>query len=307
MGFVSDFLFGEDDTSAQDATQKLQSEQLALFEQLAGQARGDAIPLFGQADTDRNLGFQSAIDALQGGQPQFQNAILGLPTEQQNIQLPQFGGTAAVFPEQQVGFQPPPTGSNLSLADAQRAVFAAPLGSPERKAADARVRELLAGGSQGPLADALNNLLGAEKGSKARDASRKNVRNILGQENQDLNSLLSLLSGGQGGGNFSQLFPGGGSDPSSIGGIDVSTMSSGQKAQAIAQLSVLSKLAPFPVNVPMLFTKSMFEQDLAEQAVDPGNPEGAPGSGGTGSGSGAGVGHGGVGFGGTDGSDFGGV
>lgn len=90
-------------------------------------------------------------------------------------------------------------------------------------------------------------------------------------------------------------------------GINAAGLSSGQKSDAIQALQALSLFAPVPLSLPMMFTRSMFKSDLEDQMVDPSNPEGAAGSGGTGSGAGAGVGHGGADFGGYGGGDIGGV
>lgn len=121
------------------------------------------------------------------------------------------------------------------------------------------------------------------------------------QQQQQLSQALQVL-GGLGSGFFEQ-----GGDMANVPdfGIDIANMSSGEKAQAVKDLQMFSLAAPFPLNIPTMIAKSLFSQDLSEQAVDAGNPQGAPGFGGTGSGTGAGVGMG-AGFGGT-GVDFGGV
>jgi len=284
MSFVSDFLFGGDDTSAQDATQRLQSEQLQLFKEQAEQARGDVIPLLGQADVDRNLGFEAALGSLQAGQPQFQNAILGLPASLPQTQLPQFGGTAAVFPGQQATPQDnvlavdsfpgrsEPIPSGLSLADLQRSVFAADKGTEARRTAQQQVNQFLGGAQETPLSLALQEFQGLRKGSSARGRAKQEVKDLLGQDS--LQSALSSIFSGQFGGQFGD----GGSDPSSLDQPSLSTRSD-------AELSLGLSIAKGLSNVPTFGIISMFSQAAINNEI---SKRGGISTGGTGPGSGFG-------------------
>jgi len=108
MSSITDTLFGGTDKSAQRAQKKANEAATALIAENAEQARADAMSLFPASDTNRNLGFQAALDvmaqaapqqlsafqqgnlgaqaALLGGLPQMQNAILGLPANLNAIQ-----------------------------------------------------------------------------------------------------------------------------------------------------------------------------------------------------------------------------
>lgn len=116
MGIFSS-IFGGGTSSASeksaDAQRAANAASLAFIKQQSSQARQDAIPLFQSAQDVAALGTQGALDVISGGlgaqleaqnqgnflaqqqladtQPQFQNAILGLPTQQfqpQQAQLP---------------------------------------------------------------------------------------------------------------------------------------------------------------------------------------------------------------------------
>lgn len=108
MSSVVDTLFGSTDKSAQRAQTQANQRAVELIAENTEQARGDVLGLFPAGDTNRNLGFQAALDVLgqsipqqfsafqQGnlgaqqtllaGQPQFQNAILGLPADLSGFQ-----------------------------------------------------------------------------------------------------------------------------------------------------------------------------------------------------------------------------
>ena len=267
MSVVSDFLFGGTDTSSQDATLKAQDARTQQFGQLAQQARGDVVPLIGQSQADANLGFQSAIDALVGGRPQFQNAILGLPAQLPSINLPagqeaaqslppqvnlpQFGGSAAVFPEQQVGFQPPPgttTPQGLTLADAQRAVFDNKKGTDARRTAQAQVNQLLASGpGTSPLAQALAQFQGLRKGSGARGRAKQEVRDLLQQGN-----LQTALQG---------LFGDVAGDPGSIANIDLSTLSLDDLNVAMNMSKGIGFTMP-GASIPSFFVQNFLQDEI---------------------------------------------
>ena len=108
MSSITDTLFGGTDKSAQRAQKKANEAATALIAENAKQARADAMSLFPASDTNRNLGFQAALDvmaqaapqqlsafqqgnigaqaALLGGLPQVQNAIRGIPANLNAIQ-----------------------------------------------------------------------------------------------------------------------------------------------------------------------------------------------------------------------------
>jgi hypothetical protein len=137
MSSVVDTLFGGTDKSAQRAQTQANQRAVDLIAERSAEARGDVLNLFPASDTNRNLGFQAALDvlgetipqqfsafqqgnvgaqgALLAGLPQFQNAILGLPTDFSGFQpqtidfntgfaqqqLPEFiSSTTALAPEE---------------------------------------------------------------------------------------------------------------------------------------------------------------------------------------------------------------
>jgi hypothetical protein len=111
MGFLSgvtEKLFGGTDNSAQKAQQAANAKSQAYIEQQSQLARGDANYLYPQGDYARNQGINAAM-ALMGqsmptqmgmfqdgnvsaqmqllaGLPQYQNAILGMPVNNQALQ-----------------------------------------------------------------------------------------------------------------------------------------------------------------------------------------------------------------------------
>ena len=145
MSKVVKTLFGGTDRSAQKATKQANARTLDFIKQQGQVARQDAIPLFGSAFENRNLGAQAALDVfgqtipqqfgtfqqgnvgaqqqLLAGLPQFQNAILGLPADLSGLQpqtidvdtsfaqqqLPEF-----VSPQQALPQQTQPQGFNVS-------------------------------------------------------------------------------------------------------------------------------------------------------------------------------------------------
>lgn len=144
MGSVVKKLFGGTDTSAQQGTIEQNEATRRFIEQQGRLARSDVLSLFPGADINRNLGFQGALDvfgqtipqqfgalqqgnvgaqeAILAGLPQFQNAILGLPTDLSGLQ-PQTINIDTGFAQQQLpGFtptdqliqpQPAPTAANF--------------------------------------------------------------------------------------------------------------------------------------------------------------------------------------------------
>lgn len=108
MGGIVDLIFGGSDDSAQQGQNQANAAQIALARELAQQARGDVTRIIPIADENRNLGFQAALDvfgqgtgqqldvfqqgnvgaqqAALAGVPQFQNAILGRPTDLSGLQ-----------------------------------------------------------------------------------------------------------------------------------------------------------------------------------------------------------------------------
>lgn len=255
MGAVSDWLFGGEDDSAQDSSLALQDEKLALFQKLAGEAKEDVIPLFGQADADRDLGLQAAMDALQGGQPQFQRAIMGQSSKAPQVSLPDFGGSAAVFPTRQAGFVPSiPEAQPLTLEQAAQQVFANPVGSAERQTADKRVTELLAGGEQsGDLFDAITAARGLEKGTTARDRARAKVKDLLPSSSGAPTSLNSIIT---------SMLEGDFSDPAEVDiNIDLSSLSTADLEQGIAMARGLGQIPG--LSLPSWFTQFNLGQELA--------------------------------------------
>ena len=123
MSKVVKTLFGGTDKSAQKATKEANRQTLDFIKQQGQVARQDAIPLFGSAFENRNLGAQAALDVfgqtipqqfstfqqgnvgaqntLLAGLPQFQNAILGLPTDLSGLQ-PQTIDVDTSFAQQQL-------------------------------------------------------------------------------------------------------------------------------------------------------------------------------------------------------------
>lgn len=111
MSKITNTLFGGTDDSAQKSQIKANAAAQALIAENAAQARGDILKLIPSADTNRNLGFQAALDvfgqsvpqqlstfqqgnvgaqqALLAGLPQMRNAILGLPTDLSGLQAQQ--------------------------------------------------------------------------------------------------------------------------------------------------------------------------------------------------------------------------
>lgn len=143
MGFLSGLtekVFGGTDNSAQKAQQQANARSQAWIEQQAALARGDANYLYPQGDYARNQGINAAMalmgqampyqmgsfqngnvaaqNLLLAGMPQYQNAILGMPVNNQALQpyqgalpdssmynqrLPDFGMVQAPQPGQSWG------------------------------------------------------------------------------------------------------------------------------------------------------------------------------------------------------------
>ena len=75
MGGIIDTLFGSSDDSAQKATTNLNAQMIAMMKENQALARQDALGLFPVADTNRNLGFQSALDVFGEGVGQAANVF----------------------------------------------------------------------------------------------------------------------------------------------------------------------------------------------------------------------------------------
>jgi len=123
MGKVVKTLFGGTDKSSLKAQQAANKETQGFIERQADLARGDVLALAPGAFQNRNIGTQAAFDvlgqtipqqfstfqqgnvgaqsALLAGLPQFQNAILGLPTDLSGLQ-PQTLQFDPSFAQQQV-------------------------------------------------------------------------------------------------------------------------------------------------------------------------------------------------------------
>lgn len=147
MGFLSGLtekVFGGTDNSAQKAQMAANQRTQEYIERMAGLARGDANALYSAGDYARNQGINAAM-ALMGrsmptqmgmfqdgnvsaqmqllaGMPQYQNAILGMPVNNQalqpyraampdpssyRVQLPDFGQPQAPAPGQSWQWQQP--------------------------------------------------------------------------------------------------------------------------------------------------------------------------------------------------------
>ena len=101
-------VFGGTDDSGQKEQKRANIRNLRLQQELADQARGDVLPLFGQASESLSAGNQAALDlfgqtipqqfaAMQDGNvraqhqitsalPQMQNALMGLPVDYGSMQ-----------------------------------------------------------------------------------------------------------------------------------------------------------------------------------------------------------------------------
>jgi len=127
MGFLSGLtekVFGGTDNSAQKAQQQANARSQAFIEEQARLARGDANYLYPQGDYARNQGINAAM-ALMGnsmptqmglyqdgnvsaqmqllaGLPQFQNAILGMPVNNQAYQPTRLSMPDSSFYKQQL-------------------------------------------------------------------------------------------------------------------------------------------------------------------------------------------------------------
>ena len=108
MGSIVDTLFGGVDKSSLKQQKKANEELRKLIGEGAAGARQDVLDIFPSAEGARTAGFQGALDvlgqtipqqfgtfqagnvgaqqALLAGLPQFQNAILGLPTDLSGLQ-----------------------------------------------------------------------------------------------------------------------------------------------------------------------------------------------------------------------------
>jgi hypothetical protein len=102
MGFLSGItksLFGGTDDTGIKEQQKANDRSQAYIREQTGQARGEAGQLYQQGDYARNLGINLAMalmgqslpkqfSMLQGGQQDFQNAILGMQQAPSQYQVP---------------------------------------------------------------------------------------------------------------------------------------------------------------------------------------------------------------------------
>lgn len=104
MGKVVKTIFGGKDSSAQKGQAAQNAAAIDFIKQQADQGRGDTLKLAPSADTNRNLGYQAAIDvfkqsipaqidAFTTGNQNAQNAILGLSGNIQEI-TPRLSGLA---------------------------------------------------------------------------------------------------------------------------------------------------------------------------------------------------------------------
>lgn len=265
MGSFVSDLFGGSDDSAQDAAVRQNAAATALFEKNAQQARSDALNIFPVSDENRNLGIQGALDAIAGGTGQQISAI-----QQGNV------GAQDTLLRGLPQFQNAILGNDVNLSGMRPGAVSVDTaflnrGVPEFKTIDGTVLPAPTPANQNPN---------------------------LTPDQQNISTVLSAI------------FEGGGfNDPSDTETPDLSEFSDQQLADHMDIATFLGLAVP-GFGLPSFFSKQAIQSEIdqrseAGQIGDPGNPEGAPGSGGTGSGSGAGVGMG-AGFGGI-GVDFGGV
>lgn len=128
MGFF-DWLFGDEDTSAQDATLSQNAEVMKIIRENAERARGDVMDIMPTTDINRNLGLAAALDtlarsgpeqmrmaqegnmaaqsALLSALPQVQNAILGNPIDMSGLRPTRIGYDPTVMRAQLPQFQTP--------------------------------------------------------------------------------------------------------------------------------------------------------------------------------------------------------
>lgn len=302
MGGITDFLFGGSDDSGQTAQIKANKDALKLQADLANMARGDVTKLFPLSDVNRNVGYQSALDmiaagtpnqiaafqqgntgaqnALISGQQQFQNAIMGNPvgmgqaqqfnvdTSYLNQQLPSFVGVGSIADLQNLLENP------SSLADYLGGFGGAQAQNPPASAAQYQGPDY-GGGNSPDTGGSQGGNQGAGVADPVGAMSTAGLQAELDALNDPINDIMGLLTP-----------------------LGIQTMYSRSRKAAIK--SELSKRSQPHHSVTSTNTG-------IDQSVDPSNPEGVAGSGGTGSGTGAGVGHGGEGFGGYGGGDMGGV
>jgi hypothetical protein len=127
MGFLSGLtekIFGGTDNSAQKAQQQSNAASQAFIEEQSRLARGDANYLYPQGDYARNRGINAAMalmgrampyqmgafqngnveaqNRLLAGMPQYQNSILGMPVDNQELQPYRMGMPDSSFYRQQL-------------------------------------------------------------------------------------------------------------------------------------------------------------------------------------------------------------
>ena len=180
MGDVVSDLFGGTNKEGMQAQAGDNAERRQFIEQQANQARADIFGIAPAADTNRNMGFQQALDIYgqtmpqqlgtfqQGnvgaqeqliqGMPQYRNAIMGLPVDYQSFQpqalqydsgytqqqLPEFIDTASILG----GLQQPGTGGSSSNSGTA-AGNAGGLGSGGTQSSPAQQAGLSGGGQSG--------------------------------------------------------------------------------------------------------------------------------------------------------------
>ena len=237
MSSIVDTLFGGGGGEKATKQQRKENERTREFiEQQQAQARADALGLFSAAGQNRQLGQQAALDvlgqtipqqfstfqqgnvgaqqALLAGLPQFQNAILGLPTDLSGLQ-PQTLQFDPSFAQQQVpqfvspqfGTPSAPPGSTSVVGD---------VGGLSGQAGGGGVPSTLAGGSTAGIGQGAGGVGGTGGGISptgtpqigfppntagpnpfANTFNASDIERLFGQ--QDIGSLAQLNLSEQGG------------------------------------------------------------------------------------------------------------
>lgn len=129
MSSVVDTLFGGTDKSSLKSQKKANKDTQNFIRQQMGQSRDDIMGLWPGISQNRNMGYQQALDmfgqampqqmdmfqqgnmgaqsTLLAGLPQFQNAILGLPTDMSALQPRQINYDTSWMQQQLPDFQSP--------------------------------------------------------------------------------------------------------------------------------------------------------------------------------------------------------